>query len=197
MILAQKARPGNGSILKRLRLHLQKRKIFSYMLVHLYNNNNKAFNLQLYACSLICAIFVFELKIAPDDIRWEGEDLGGITERKYLHNGGAHVRGATRGRGIPGLQNRSKNEENVGPIQNGVPKKSSDKIHVPNTESIIKEVFFVIVNFTISNLVSSIFSSLITAVHWVLKNISYSIHPHNMFIALLLLMYTFMEKVIN
>jgi hypothetical protein len=97
--------------------------------------------------------FLFELKIAPNDIRWEGEDLGGITERKHLHNGSAHVPGATRVRGTPGFQNRSKNEENVGPIQNGVPKKSSDKIHVPNTKSIIKEVYFVIVNFTISNVV--------------------------------------------
>lgn len=110
-------------------------------------------------------LIVFELKIAPDDIRWEGEDLGGITERKLLHNGGAHAPGATRKRGPPGLQNRSKKEENVGPIQNGVRKKSSDNIHVPNTETIIKEVYFVIVNSTISNLVFfSICSTLIAAV---------------------------------
>ncbi|KAJ3707383.1 hypothetical protein LUZ61_011088 [Rhynchospora tenuis] len=83
-------------------------------------------------------------KIAPNDIRWEGEDLGGITERKLLHNG-AHA-GAARGRGTPGSQHRPKKEENVGPPQNGVLKKSSDNIHVPNTETIIKEVERVLSN---------------------------------------------------
>ncbi|KAF3319814.1 Protein EMSY-LIKE 3 [Carex littledalei] len=82
-------------------------------------------------------------EIAADDIRWEGEDLGGITERKHLHNGGAR---AARGRGPPGLQSRSKKEENVGPTQNGIQKKGSDNIHVPNTETIIKEVERVLSN---------------------------------------------------
>lgn len=117
----------------------------------------------MFVC-LFVQLFVVALKIAADDIRWEGEDLGGITERKHLHNGGARAPGAARVRGPPGLQSRSKKEENVGPTQNGIQKKGSDKIYVPNTETIIKEVYFVIFNPTLSNLV--FYKTLITAVHW-------------------------------
>ncbi|XP_062166124.1 protein EMSY-LIKE 1-like isoform X2 [Alnus glutinosa] len=84
-------------------------------------------------------------EISPEDIRWEGEDLG------MLHRGGhsGQARGVRKplsqtgvisgvGRGRGSIRGQSKKE--LLPSQNGIGRKVSDDLELLNTDSLVKEV---------------------------------------------------------
>jgi hypothetical protein len=91
-------------------------------------------------------IFFFSslLQMAPEDVRWEGEEpdlnlLGrgapGHGVKKSTGRGGPML-GAGRGRG----PQKNSFKKDYPPSQNGVGKKSSDYIEILHTETLIKEV---------------------------------------------------------
>ncbi|KAL6640081.1 hypothetical protein ACP70R_022391 [Stipagrostis hirtigluma subsp. patula] len=83
-------------------------------------------------------------EMAPEDIRWEGEDPGINHQGRGapVHGGkksssrGGPMSGAGRGRG----PQKNSFRKDFPPSQNGVGKKSSDYIEILHTETLIKEV---------------------------------------------------------
>ncbi|XP_061349055.1 protein EMSY-LIKE 1-like isoform X2 [Gastrolobium bilobum] len=84
-------------------------------------------------------------EISPEDIRWEGEDIGiihrgghggqGRGVKKFFNRSG-DTSGAGRGRGHPKFQSRRE----FPPPQNGIVRRVLDDIELMNTDSLVKEV---------------------------------------------------------
>ncbi|GMJ15156.1 EMSY-like 3 [Hibiscus trionum] len=82
-------------------------------------------------------------EISPDDIRWDGEEPGIPCRRGHGFHGarksfshGDPAPGPGRGRGSMMGQSRKK----LLPSQNGIGKKLSNEIELPNTEMLVREV---------------------------------------------------------
>lgn len=86
-------------------------------------------------------VHVFFLQVAPEDLRWEGDDPGishgGPSHKiKKSTSHGGFISSSVRRRGSTNGQ--SKREFLL--TQNGIARKLSDNIELLNTESLVKEV---------------------------------------------------------